>query len=148
MKKIMFVCMAIMVLDSCRTPQVEVVREVHHEYHHTIDTVSRVDSVSEKETVVIREVDSATMAQYGIKMEDMQRAWLVQTSKLQREVERLRETKTDTVVKCDSIPVVVPVEKVVEVEKKLSWWQEGLMWAGGVGLLLVLIIAYRKLKPP
>lgn len=146
MKKIMFVCMAIVVLDSCRTPQVEVVREVHHEYHHTIDTVSRVDSVSEKETVVIREVDSATMAQYGIKMEDMQRAWLVQTNRLQREVERLRETKTDTVVKCDSIPVVVPVE--IEAEKQLSWWQEGLMWAGGVGLLVLLLVIWLKIKPP
>ena len=38
----------------------------------------------------------------------------------------------------DSIPKPYPVEKRVEVEKPLSWWQKTTMYAGDVMLLLLL----------
>ena len=53
--------------------------------------------------------------------------------------------KTDTILKRDSIPVIVEVEKVVEVNK-LHSWQKTLMWVGGVGLLVLLGIGINKFK--
>ena len=59
---------------------------------------------------------------------------------------KIKETfKTDTVLKRDSIPVIVEVEKVVEVNK-LHSWQKTLMWLGGVGLLVLLGIGINKFK--
>ena len=59
---------------------------------------------------------------------------------------KIKETfKTDTVLKRDSIPVIVEVEKVVEVNK-LHSWQKTLMWIGGVGLLVLLGIGINKFK--
>ena len=59
---------------------------------------------------------------------------------------KIKETfKTDTVLKKDSIPVIVEVEKVVEVNKPHSW-QKTLMWIGGVGLLVLLGIGINKFK--
>lgn len=59
---------------------------------------------------------------------------------------KIKETfKTDTVLKGDSIPVIVEVEKVVEVNK-LHSWQKTLMWIGGVGLLVLLGIGINKFK--
>ena len=53
--------------------------------------------------------------------------------------------RTDTILKRDSIPVIVEVEKVVEVNK-LHSWQKSLMWIGGVGLLVLLGIGIKKIK--
>ena len=59
---------------------------------------------------------------------------------------KIKETfKTDTMLKRDSIPVIVEVEKVVEVNK-LHSWQKTLMWIGGVGLLVLLGIGINKFK--
>ena len=59
---------------------------------------------------------------------------------------KIKETfKTDTVLKRDSIPVIVEVEKIVEVNK-LHSWQKNLMWIGGVGLLVLLGIGINKFK--
>ena len=59
---------------------------------------------------------------------------------------KIKETfETDTVLKRDSIPVIVEVEKIVEVNK-LHSWQKTLMWIGGVGLLVLLGIGINKFK--
>ena len=59
---------------------------------------------------------------------------------------KIKETfKTDTVLKRDSIPVIVEVEKVVEVNK-LHSWQKTLMWIGGVGVLVLLGFVINKFK--
>ena len=39
---------------------------------------------------------------------------------------------TVNVTKVDSIPYPVEVQKVVTVEKKLSWWQTLFVWTGGI----------------
>ena len=53
--------------------------------------------------------------------------------------------RVDTMLKRDSIPVVVEVQKTVEVNKLYSW-QKILMWTGGVGLLILLGIGINKFK--
>lgn len=52
---------------------------------------------------------------------------------------------TDTLLKRDSIPVIVEVQKTVEVNKLYSW-QKALMWIGGVGVVILLMIILNKLK--
>lgn len=79
------------------------------------------------------------MARYGIQMKDMQRAWLIETNRLQRELSELRQTHTDTIHERDSIPY--PVEVVKEVPAQPSWWQRFLMHVGGITSSLLLIVA-------
>ena len=108
-------------LGSCTTTKYVPVAETRTEHHWHTDTVRQRDSTHTERETIIREVDSAAMAKYGIQMERNQRAWLV----LQREMEnRLLElehmtAQRDTVR--DSIPVPYPVVKMVE--KPLSWWE-------------------------
>ena len=121
---------------SCTTTKYVPMTEQHTEHHWHTDSVKERDSIHTENTTIIREVDSAAMAKYGIQMQNNQRAWLV----LQREMEaRLRELEhtaatSDTVH--DSIPY--PVEVTKEVPAELTWWQRTQMYAGDVLLLLLI----------
>lgn len=130
--------------SSCRTTEYVNLPEVHTEHHWHTDSVSHTDSIIERSTVIVREADSATMAQYGITLSGMQRAWLVESSQLRREIERLRETKTDTVTVRDSIPY--PVEVVKEVPAPMPWWKNTLCWLGVFSILIVFILIFKKVK--
>lgn len=57
--------------------------------------------------------------------------------------------KTDTIVRVDTIPKIVKIETVKEVEvNHIKWYQKTLMWIGGViSLILTGYIIYKvKLK--
>lgn len=55
--------------------------------------------------------------------------------------------ETDTVVRRDTVPKVVKIETVKEVEvNHIKWYQEALMWLGGVAALLLTIYLIFKLK--
>ena len=118
---IIITCVLMAILSSCTTTRYVPVTETRTEHHWHTDTVRQRDSTHTERETIIREVDSAAMAKYGIQMQANQRAWLV----LQREMEnRLLElehmtAQRDTVR--DSIPVPYPVVKMVE--KPLSWWE-------------------------
>lgn len=118
---IIITCVLMAILSSCTTTKYVPVTETRTEHHWHTDTVRQRDSTHTERETIIRELDSAAMAKYGIQMERNQRAWLV----LQREMEnRLLElehmtAQRDTVR--DSIPVPYPVVKMVE--KPLSWWE-------------------------
>lgn len=124
-------------LSSCTTTEYVPVTETRTEHHWHTDSVRERDSTHTERNTIIREVDSAAMAKYGIQMQANQRAWLV----LQREMEnRLRElehrtAQRDTVR--DSILVPYPVEVVREVPAELTWWQQARMKVGGFALLAV-----------
>lgn len=123
---------------SCTTTQYVPVPETRTEHHWHTDSVRQRDSTHTERETVIREVDSAAMARYGIQMESNQRAWLV----LQREMEnRLRElehmtAQRDTVH--DSIPV--PYTVVKEVPAELTWWQQTRLHLANILLYLTLIV--------
>ena len=55
--------------------------------------------------------------------------------------------KTDTIVRIDSIPKIIKVEtkEVVEVNH-LKWYQEALMWTGGIAVLLLTGSIIYKIK--
>jgi hypothetical protein len=139
-------------LGSCTTTKYVTVPEVHEHWHHSTDTIHQTDSIIDHQTTTIREVDSATMARYGIQLKQMQRAWLIETNRLQRELSELRKTRADTIHVRDSIPVPYPVEVVKEVEKSLTWWQQTrlhvaniIMWVIGLmGLIGIIRLIGRK----
>ena len=109
-------------LGSCTTTKYVPVTETRTEHHWHTDSVLERDSTHTERETVIREVDSAAMARYGIQMQANQRAWLV----LQREMEnRLRElehvsAQRDTVR--DSIPYPVEVVRDVPRERSTIEW--------------------------
>ena len=70
-------------LTSCTTTKYVTVPETHTEIHYRTDTLRQTDSIIDKQVTVVREVDSATMAQYGIRLESMQRAWLIESGRWQ-----------------------------------------------------------------
>lgn len=150
MKRLMIVMIAAAVaLAGCKGGEsVLTVPEIHEYWHHTSDTIRQTDSIIDKQTTIIRELDSAAMAKYGIRLQGLQRAWIVDNSRLQRELSELRQTKTDTVIERDSIPVPYPVVK--EVKKPLTMIEKGLMGTGIgaiVGLLFYLFILFKKRLP-
>ena len=123
---------------SCTTTKYVPVTETHTEHHWHTDSVKERDSTHTERNTIIRELDSAAMAKYGIQMQANQRAWLV----LQREMEnRLRElehksAQRDTVR--DSVPVPFPVE--VKVPAELTWWQQTRLHLANILLYLILIV--------
>lgn len=136
-------------LAGCKSGEnVVTVPEIHEHWHHTSDTIRQTDSIIDRQTTIIRELDSAAMARYGIRLQGMQKAWLVESSRLQRELSALRQSKTDTVIERDSVPVPYPVIK--EVKKPLTMIEKVLMGTGIgaiVGILFYCIIFLRKKLP-
>lgn len=133
------VVVVIVMLAGCTTTKYVPMPEVHTEHHWHTDSVRQIDSVFSEKTTVIRELDSAAMAGYGIRLEGMQRAWLIETQMLRREIERLEALRADSAVKGDSIPVPVPVE--VEVPAEISGWQWFQIWAGRIAMIMLAVAA-------
>jgi hypothetical protein len=133
-------------LLGCASGVPAVTTETHTVHHWHTDTVRQTDSIIDRQTTTIREVDSATMARFGIQMKDMQRAWLIETSRLQRELSELRQSHTDTIHERDSIPYPVEVVKVKEVEKPLSWWEKALRAIGVTATLLFFLRLFNAIK--
>ena len=139
-----FFVTVVVLISSCTTTKYVPVVETHTDHHWHTDSVRQRDSTHTERETVIRELDSAAMARYGIQMQANQRAWLV----LQREMEnRLRElehmsAQRDTVR--DSIPVPYPV--VEYVERKMSGIDKLLISTGIFSIISVLIFAVYKLR--
>lgn len=141
MRKVLIITM-VALLGSCTTTKYVPVPEVHEYWHHSTDTIHKTDSIIDRQTTTIREVDSATMARYGIQLKDMERAWLIETDRLQRELSELRKSHTDTIYERDSIPVPYPVEK--EVPAQLTWWQQARLHLANIMLWLVGLVVVIK----
>ena len=125
------------IFGSCTTPQYIAVPEVHEIHHHHTDSIHETDSVTVDRETVVMQLDSEAMAQYGIQMKEWERAWLVRTRELERELQRISRLKSDTVTIRDSIPY--PVEVPVEVPAQLTWWQQARLHLANVVLWALLI---------
>ena len=144
------VVFALLALNSCTTTRVVKVPEVHEVIHHQSDTVIQKDSVIHEKETVIMKLDSATMAQYGIQLKATERAWLVSTKKLEKELQRIAKIKTDTLTIRDSIPY--PVEVTKEVQAKISRWQRlkmniGLIFIGSIIVIIAAIFFRKRILP-
>ena len=126
MKKLVFIMLAILMLSACKTTTkiVEVpVEVVKKEYIH--DT--KIDIVYIRDSVYRwQKGDTLYITKWHTKFKYI--------------------NKVDTIIKTDSIPKIVSVEKKVEVNH-IYWWQKLLMWLGGITIvLLIIVITYRVKK--
>ena len=86
------------------------------------------------------------MSKYGIQLKAAERAWLVQTSEMERRLNELTRMVQDKDTVRDTIPDPYPVFK--EVPADLTWWQQLRMHLGGIVLFLALIFVVAKWGVP
>ena len=141
---------AAMLMTSCKQVEYVTVPEVHEIHHHHTDSIHQTDSVVHEKETTIMQLDSAAMAKYGIQLKSAERAWLVRTAELERQIQQLREMRNDSIHEVDTVYQPYPVEVVKEVEKPLSWWQRTKMKAGVVFMILLggglLFLLYKLAK--
>ena len=128
--------LAAALFSGCETIRYVPLEQTHTEHHWHTDSVHTTDSVVHMKETTIMQLDSAEMARYGIQLKSAERAWLIKTQELQRQIERLEAMTATKDSVHDSIPY--PVEVIKEVPAKVSGWQSGLMRVGFVALLLLL----------
>lgn len=121
---------------SCETTKFVAVPQQHTEHHWHKDSVMITDSViSEKETIVMQ-LDSSAMAQYGIQLKEAEKAWLVRTAELERQIQKIINLSSTNDTVRDSIPY--PVEVIKEVPATLTWWQQLRIDVGGIMIFLLI----------
>ena len=135
---------ALALLSSCTTTRVVTVPEVHEVIHHQSDTVIQKDSVIHEKETTIMQLDSAAMAKYGIQLKSAERAWLVKTTELEREIERLMAMSATKDSVRDSIPY--PVEVIKEVPREPSGIERGLMMVGILAFMVGIVWLAHRLK--
>lgn len=127
MRKLLFIIPILTLLIAC-SPQKQIVEvpveTVKTEYIHDI----RIDSVHIRDSVN-RWVKGDTVFIYK---EHTKYKYL---------------NKVDTIVRVDSVPKVIKVKtkEVVEVNH-IKWYQETLMWTGGIAILLLIGSIIYKIK--
>lgn len=125
MKRLVFVILTILMLSACRTTTrivevpVEVIKK-EYIYDTKIDSVYIRDSVDRWQ-----KGDTLYITKWHTKFKYI--------------------NKVDTLIKTDSIPKIVLVEKEVEVNH-IYWWQKTLMWVGGILLIYIIISLIHKFK--
>jgi hypothetical protein len=129
---ILTMCVALFML-SCKTEYIPV-ETSHTEHHWHTDSIKEVDSVIHERHTTIMQLDSVAMAQYGIKLKNAERAWLVKSWELERQIESLQRLTAIRDTIRDTISVPIPVEK------KLSKWQQAKVDWGGWAMLGVLVV--------
>lgn len=141
-----FLCLSVATLSSCHTVRYVPLEQVRTEYRHIADTVRETDSIIHERETVIREADSAMVAELGLKLRDNERAILILRRELERKLREARERTSDTIIVKDTVNAPYPVEK------NLTWWQgtciEWFPWtiAAATFLLIIIIKPWRWLK--
>jgi hypothetical protein len=151
MKHLLFIIMCVLV-TGCASTRLVTVPQQHTEHHWHTDSVRERDSVHTESNTIIRELDSAAMARYGIQLKNAERAWLVQSREMEMRLRELEHMTASRDTMRDSIPVPYPVEKRVPAD--LTWWQEFRLHLGnialmllGIGIVVLIVKAYRNLRP-
>ncbi len=133
-------------LCSCTTTRYVTVPEVHEQHHWHTDSVHKTDSVIHEKQTTIRELDSAAMAQYGIQIRQNEKAWLVMSNELRREIERLEAMCADRDTVRDSIPKPYPVEVIKEVPRQKTLMERAVFCAGLISIMILILIIASKIK--
>ena len=132
--------------SSCRTVRYVPVERIRTVYQNHTDTIRETDSVIHEKETIIREADSALVAELGLKLKENEKAILILKRELERQKHEVSEHKTDTVIERDTIPMPYPVEK------ELTWYQSNcIKWFAWLlfvvaGFLVYLIKPWRWLK--
>ena len=143
---ILSIMVALWFLCSCTTTRYVTVPEVHEQHHWHTDSVHKTDSVIHEKQTTIRELDSAAMAQYGIQIRQNEKAWLVMSNELRREIERLEAMCADRDTVRDSIPKPYPVEVIKEVPRQKTLLERAVFCAGLISIMILILIIASKIK--
>ena len=143
---ILSIMVALWFLCSCTTTRYVTVPEVHEQHHWHTDSVHKTDSVIHEKQTTIRELDSAAMAQYGIQIRQNEKAWLVMSNELRREIERLEAMCADRDTVRDSIPKPYPVEVIKEVPRQKTLMERAVFCAGLISIMILILIIVSKIK--
>ena len=144
MRKLLFIAIMAAVLAGCKETDFVPVVETHDVHHWHTDSVKQTDSVYHEKTTTIMQLDSSAMAAYGIKLKSAERAWLVKTAELERQIERLMAMSATKDSVHDSIPY--PVEVIKEVPREPSRLERILMLFGLLAIMVIIIFVVWKLK--
>lgn len=121
-------------MGSCKTEYIPI-ETVKTEYHHTRDSIHHTDSIIKETQLTIMQLDSEAMAQYGIKLENAEKAWLVLQKELESKIKKLMEHKTDSFIKTDTIRVPYPV-----VTNKVRWQDKAAYIGLGIVISVFIIV--------
>ncbi len=117
------------------SPEVLPLERVETVYKNRTDTVKTNDTIRIISNTVIREArpeDSLLLAQYGVRLLANERMLLFLQKQLEQERSLSREVGRDTVIVRDTIP------RLVEVGKRLSWWDEQKIAFGEVAMIIIV----------
>ena len=133
-KSICIIYIICLVCISCKTKYIPVTQtQVHYQSLH--DTIITHDTVTNTSTTIIREVDSAYMAAYGVSIKGSQQAWLVSNAQQQGHTSISKITIRDTIR--DTIPVPYYINSTSDAGMPL--WQEILAIIGGISIVILPI---------
>ena len=124
-------------LVGCKQVEYVEMPSQHTEHHWHTDSVWKTDSVIHEKETTIMQLDSAAMAKYGITLKNAERAWLVRTAEMERQIQQLMQMTQHKDSVHDTIPY--PVEVIKEVPADLTWWQQTRLNIANILLWLLLI---------
>lgn len=133
--------LGIAVCCSCTRTMYVPVKEVQTVFQNHTDTVHRTDSIIKEKETIVMQLDSTAMAQYGIRLSNAEKAWLIREKQLENKINILLEKKADTLIVRDTIPQPYPVKQ------ELKRWQKSIMSIGKVSIgmwggILIAILIY------
>lgn len=123
MKKALFVVLTAFLLAGCVSTRYVPMETVRTEYTHNTDTVIQTDTVKSEKETIIREAnsnDSMMLAEMGIKLKDNERLLIMMQKQLNEAKSHHYESKTDTIIKTNTISVPYPVEKELTFFQKIA----------------------------
>ena len=131
-------------MGSCKSVEYVAVPQQRTEHHWHTDSVHQTDSVIMERETVVMQLDSEAMAVYGIQMKSAERAWLVRTAEMERQIARMQAMSATRDTVRDTVTVVIPAG---EPQETLTWWEKMRMYVGEVVLAVAvvwLIVRIRK----
>lgn len=143
---VVIVAALVLTMCSCTTTKLVPIESAHTEHHWHTDSVFNTDSVIVDRETVVMQLDSAAMAKYGITLKAAERAWLVRTAELERQIARMEALRATADTVRDTIQVPYPVEVVKEVEKPKSALEKVIFGIGVFAILGLVIFVAIKLK--
>lgn len=136
MNKVYLLLAFLFLLAGCKSIQYVPVETLRIEHHYHNDTIKERDSVFSEKTTVVKEADSALIESLGLKLKANERAILILKNELVKLVSEKENSRTDSIVRVDSVQIPYPVEKA------LTKWEQTKMDMGGIaiGVCLAIII--------
>jgi hypothetical protein len=130
-------------MSSCSTPKSVIVPKTHEVVIHQRDTILRTDSFIDRQKTVVQIADSAMMAKFGIKLDKLQKAWIIKESQIQsRKSSGNTIQYRDSIIR-DSIPKPYPYPVIKELTKKQKFYMAMGKW---FLVMIILVIAYTGIR--